>query len=723
MRFFAILSLIVGCAWPLTADDASLTYSVEVELAQVVVRVAGADGRPVQGLHKDDFLLTEDGVRLEVEFLDEAGNGSAPVPAAPPQSSAARSVGNAVSLNSILIIFDTCNSGQFGIEKHKRYVKEFLENFQASNTIFCILLIKAGGDYEMVQNFTSAKSDLIAQIESIQGGAAGIEDRKFKAANIADSSRMEHCLSTSGYSRTECAQEALRDVAFKANGFASEEQTRSSNSIRSLREIFSMAEHVPGQKSIILVSEGFDPAGAFYYNYGADVIEHFIVNYGLPTGMRSVLSESNAEANRSISKIQQIQDLVRSANTARMSVYWINPEYGKKVEDISSELSNMSSFTTKLVNAPDSDLAMRGVSDDTGGAALSSTDMSEFYRRISTTITNYYLISYKPHRSMNDGRYHKVEVRTRNSEYKVSYANGFKDFETRDRIADQLAAAHDFPDLTSSFPLLSEIHYFRNADGRYHVMIYGAAKYSDLSPVSSGNISQDDVHLSLIVRNANGKIVLNAHPILQIRLPDDRYAEYSRAGKFLDHVESMNLDSGAYEISLAAMDVAKWKTASVSTTLRLPSSNDPCLSVSPPMLASSVTSTDAASDQPSAAEGGAIRYKGKMLTFSIDRIFSQTGSLNGFYQIYNVHTQTPAATSVYVSFKLFRDHDQFINQTPEQEISSFIDPLQKLISNFFSVPYKNLSPGEYQLEINVHDAGGCKATSRVSFHIQDDSQN
>jgi hypothetical protein len=58
-----------------------------------------------------------------------------------------------------------------------------------------------------------------------------------------------------------------------------------------------------------------------------------------------------------------------------------------------------------------------------------------------------------------------------------------------------------------------------------------------------------------------------------------------------------------------------------------------------------------------------------------------------------------------------------INGTPEHEIKQYTNDKQKLISNFFSVPYRNLQPGKYTFEISARDNNGCKASSQVSFEV------
>ena len=213
LGFTGFIFLGTNSTWPeqpqsqaSTEPSTPLAYSVEVELSQIAVRVVDRNGKPVSGLTKKDLELFEDGLAQEIRFMDEI------IPEyrqqeSPPQTAPFKRTdltqAPAVPPNFIFIVFDTCNSGQTGLEKHKKYVKEFLTNFRARNTMFCIVLIKPSGDYEIAQSFTSNKDELLAAVDGVHGSAGGIEEKSFKASRLADSTRLENCSPLSGFSKLE----------------------------------------------------------------------------------------------------------------------------------------------------------------------------------------------------------------------------------------------------------------------------------------------------------------------------------------------------------------------------------------------------------------------------------------------------------------------------------------------------------------------------------------
>ena len=698
----------------------SLSYAMQVELSQVVVRVVDNKGKWVGGLQKSDLQLFEDGVAQEIEYLDEIVESPQQTEPQPPKPKQERKgfVVASVTPNSIILIFDTSNTGQLGIQKHKDYVKNFLRDFNVPSTMFSLFVIEPTGSFELVQNFTEDKNRLIAEINNIRGSSSGIEAKTLKASQLADVDSIQQC-SASQSLMNQCIDNVLTTIINQATAFAQEERNRSKNTIKSLQQIFQLAQHVPGQKSIILVSEGFDPLGAFYYNYAANVIRYFIDHFGLPNRYNSKVSEVQAEASRTTGDIHLVRDLAREANAAGIAVYWANPEYGKDVTDTSAELKEVTSFNLKLVNAPDTEMTMRGLADDTGGAALSSTDMAGFYKRLSENIPRYYLVSYKPKRAINDGQFHRIEVRAKNKDYKVIYGKDFKDEKLPDRIVNELAGAHDFPQFSASSPLSLEIQSFLKPTGEYQVMIHSGLPYEDIQPQMIENRVVDDIHFSFLVRDEQGNVIFDTHPILKIRSPLQEFQTLKDSKAVLEYVQNYSLKPGAYFVSVAGMDVTGWKTSSGSSRVSLPGSARSCVTISPAMLASRVTKMDSTTSEPKPNEKGEIQYGPNLFSFSMRRVFAPSGNLAGFYQIYNAREDLMTGNlSVGISFALYRDKTVLVNQTPERVISGYTDPLQKLIANFYSVPYKNLAPGSYELEIVVRDrSNGCHDSTRASFEI------
>jgi VWFA-related protein len=703
-------------------SQSDLTYGVEVELVQIPVRVTNKDGEFVGGLKKEDFEAFEDGELQEIQYIDEIQGGT--VTAEAPQAEEVNIPEAALAIpNSVFIIFDSANSGKLGLERHRTYLKGFVEKYRSAQTMFSLIEIKPSGDYEFIQSLTKNKQGILDGVDELVAGTTGFTERLNKTSQLSDTNQVEQCSAQRGESRDMCVENALRKIVRLANGFAVEDQVRSTNMIRSLKGLFNVINHVPGKKDVILISEGMDPTGGFYYNYGANVIQYFIERFGMRESNRLVLTEMRVEANRSMSKINEVAALTRSANAAGINVYWVDPEYGKTVGDISSELGTVSDFSQKLVAAPDIPTTMRGISEDTGGVALSSTNFNDFYRRIADNLSKYYLISYKPARALRDGKFHKSEIKAKNKDLKVYYPKDLKDHTLDERILNELAGAHDFPNLSDRFKVINEVQYFRKSDKKYQVTILTGIPYRELDPKIEQERVFDDVHYSYLIKDSKGKIVFDTHPILRIRSAEKELQTLRDENAVLEYRQTFVLDPGTYSVSVAAMSVAGWKSTSASDSIKLAGETDRCLSISPLLLSSIVEPSSQQSDAPILSDNGQMIYGKNAYSFPIVRFFPRKGQLSGFYQIYNAKPNGTSSTpSVFISFKLYRDKTVFVNQTPEHELKAYADPLQKLISSYFSVPYNNLLTGSYELELVARDANtGCNASSRIPFAVTSSS--
>lgn len=696
-----------------------LSYQLEVGLIQIPIRVEDKKGHWINGIQKSDLTLLEDGVPQEIRYIDEMDLESEQpqleTPKAPTTAIDVLNIPeakmNRIRSNSLILIVDGCNTGQTALATHKQYVHNFLSNYDIPNTLFSLIFIRPSGDYVLTQNFTSNKSDVLRALEDLRGSTAGYESRIFASSQIADSSQVEDCAAIQNSSSSlDCAEQALRTVVRKANAFAEEEHTRSKNTIASLQDIFTKTQHVPGKKNVLFISEGLDPAGSFYYNFAANVIEHFVDHYGLPPQEKNVITDVKLEANRYVSDTNSLRDLIKSASAADLSIFWVNPQYGKRIEDISSEVTSMRAFDSKLINAPDMDAMMRDIAESTGGAALTSTDMKGFYDRLNQDLRKYYLISYKPPRALNDGRFHKIEVHANREDVKVLYKKDLKDATIEDRINNELAAALDFPQASTSFSMLSDVTYFMKSGTNYQVMAKIGIPYRDMEPQVGDQGVRNEIHFSYLVRNEQGDIVSQQNPILRLSSQYSEFEQLKKSGTVLEYLQTFDLSPGIYNISLAVMDVAGWKTAGDAVQIKLPGRTETCVSVSPPMLAGQIKKSDSVQKNPTPTAKGEMIYGQYVFGFPVHRVFPQKGNLTGFYQIYN------AKFPCTIRFKLYKDKTVFVNQTPETQINDFTDAPDKLITNFFSVPYNNLAPGSYELEIMVKSPT-CTSSTRSEFEV------
>lgn len=730
---FCVLSVGLADNESGSGEAPRLSYDVDVDLVQVVVRVTDARGGWVSGIQPRDLVVLEDGKRQEVLYADEiaasvaapaatAGEGDQEQPQLPQQRQEAEA-GQVQQQNRVALVFDACSSNKISLERHKRSVRDFITRFPDSNASFSILMIRPSGGYQTLAPFTSDRAVLLKAIDSVQGGAQGIEDRNRKAAQLSSPLSIDQCSTDmpAAMNRfgTSCQEAALRTMVQRAAVFAAEERVRSRNAIYTLVDFLRKAGNLAGRKTLVFVSEGFDPGGMFFYNYAANLIDYFSDRYILPERTRRVmLSELTTQVGTAGGEAYEIQKLADVANEADVTLYWVNPGYGNKGGETSVDLDGPSHFGHRYFNAPDIDVNMRGLAENTGGLAMASSNADRFYQQLNDVIPRYYLVGYKPSRHARDGQVHRLEVKPANGDYHVEFRKQFLDFTTEQRMANAIARAHDAPaEEPSTFHLLSHIEYFRNSGQDYRVFLRTGIRYRDISPQMENRKVSDDIHFAYLVRTEDGKTVVNEHKVVKIRSAFEEFEQLKDRDALLEYMQVASLKPGRYDISLVVTDSAGGAHDSDQASLALSGGDNGagCLSLSPVLLATDIAKTKFGGGRSAeCTEKGTIRYGDRTYDFGILRVFPENGRLTGFYQVYDANDDDP----LWVSFALYRG-ETFINRTAEHQLPDTKQGKQQQRSEFFSVPYSNLVPGSYQLEVHVRGtAENCTGDVRVPFVIR-----
>lgn len=718
--FFAFLFSI-----SLIADDQSqqnsagsppLSYGVEVGLAQIVLRVTDSQGHWISNLQPGDFELKEDGKIQQILYLDEIGSAqpiaqqelivSAGHDSTEP-SNQRYSVDD--QQNAVLIIFDGCNSSMNGLEKQKARVLDFLNGFHTTNTVFALSFLDKTGNYKVIQDFTPNPQLLVNSLNNLTG-SGGIEERRNELLHLTNSDQIDFCLiRRAGFDPTPCIQAAENHIVDEANMLAMQEQARAAKTVLSLRQLFDRLRAVRGQKSGILLTEGFDPGGGYYFNYAENTIRYWTSRYDL-IEFPEILARIKSQAARTRSNVQQLRKLEAAANASDIAIYWVNPEFGKALDDIAADGSQTMTHNFKTNNALDIPSAFRGLAEDTGGAALNSSDMAKFYSQLQERISKYYVVSYKPNRPVSDGKFHRIEIKTKNSKYSVSYRKDFFDLSPNDRINIALANSIEAMD-DADLKFMHEIHFIKKSPKKYTVTIQVSVPFTEINPrIETENVS-DDIHFAFVIRDKKGNVSFEHHSMLQVRSRYEEYQQHRKDGESLEYSQNVELNPGEYDVSVVSVDSEASKTGTRITSLQLPDGEE-CLSVSPIMLASNVSPSENFVQNPTVTEKGEIAYGKQLLRFSIDRVYAASGLLQGFFQVF---ARQPHFKML---FRLFTNHSHLINETASREISQFTDQERKLVSNFFSLPYKNLPPGSYELEIAVQNENNtCTSSARAAFSV------
>ena len=727
IAFLIIFIQVILCSWLDSQEQKTLPplqLRMEVRLLQVEVYAKDDKGNFVPGLTKDDFVLKEDGKQQTIRYVDEIHRE----PAAPPKEEQPTAPIQAAAkpqqaVNSTALIFDGCNSSQMSMNHIKDAVKDFVSKNANKNNLMAIFLIDTQGNYQMQQGFTESPADLINTIDKLKTGTGGMDARAAKIKSIDGIlEEMQRCkLAETPDTKEACAQSIVKLALNQAKNHALEEQRSTKNSIESLEAIFSFLHHTPGKKSVLYFSDGFDPSGSTYFYY----LQESIMEWDLPqTGiynLKNIISEAQQAISTNFAKASYFQNLINRANASGLTVYWLSPQNPDQLLGADTSLKPSVASSKTAAMALDQ---LKSLPDNTGGFTVSTgTNFDEYFAKLINNMSRYYLISYVPERPSHDGKLHNITVESIKPNVKVVARKALTDITMEDQVNNMLASALDFPDIYKQIPIEKEYTYVLDEKNKMSVLSSIGVPSESIVPIYEGAKILDQLHFAYLVKNKDGKIVLQDHKIMNIDLAGTEYNNLSKANSFFQNSYSFPLEPGTYTYYAAVVEVGGWKLTSWKTPLVISLKNDKCFTVNPLILASNVQIMEAPSNQAQQGslrleKDGTILYKDKKFAYSAVKNLPSTGQLMGLYQIYQASAKESSKVNLEISFKLFDDKDALLSSLPPTKITQYTDPGKKLITNFFILPYKNLFAKKYRLVLIVHDLGNeCMVESPAYFNI------
>lgn len=411
------LTFLAACVVSGQRTTPDVTFRAETNLMQVEVRVKGRDGKPVTGLDRTDFRLTENRVPQDIATLEYVGGFSAE---AGPRNASRGSGGAPAGSFRIYIATElappsaVCGStAEYGL--FDRGVRTFLEKLwrpgvevSFNGTPFTADRETLLHTWELMRKYPSGRSEpgkpdwlpaLITMSGTLQQGLE-CDDlpndrlRRLARAGISDVGRV--------------AVERYIDLARKLGGVA-------------------------GKKAVVLLS------------------------YGLTLGDSHQFSLNRRENAGGIGR------LAREALRSRVSFYTVSPRA-------------LTAPNSQLATGGRQGRAMDGlfaVAENTGGQAIHSTnDFSDVFRRVYSDYTDYYLLGYYPRDREEKGRLRKVNVSvTKPGVRTVTATKGyyeetpFADLTAAERKARlQLQALG--PERYTGFPVRAGFEFFRGERGQ-----------------------------------------------------------------------------------------------------------------------------------------------------------------------------------------------------------------------------------------------------------------
>ncbi len=393
------VAIIVWTAYSAHADSpqasagqpSSPVIRVNTRLVELSVTVLDKHSRPVIDLKRDDFQVFDDGVLREISFFSGAGlahpnPASAPVAPQPAGALPARTFSNRTEedsgSNSVTgVLIDEANTSWEDLAFARGRIIQFLRQIHPRDRIALYTVGSQG--FRVLHDFTSDSSDLIERLNSLQHKAPSRprteqddlgdwlhgQDATFKMAQTLPAGR------TSGTCGDSAALAGIRYIAQYVSG-------------------------IPGRKSLIWVSGGFDAPVLYLHDDVHDDV---------------VLIPQNC--------YQPEMAAVRAANAANLAIYSVDARglLALKLDTLPDNQEyhgpmvvqeQKGALLTRLGGIEQSEVIMRDVGNRTGGRAF--TETNDVLGAIGTAFAEAraaYTLGFYPDSRRLTGGYHRIQVK------------------------------------------------------------------------------------------------------------------------------------------------------------------------------------------------------------------------------------------------------------------------------------------------------------------------
>ncbi|MGQ9915806.1 MAG: VWA domain-containing protein [Bryobacteraceae bacterium] len=664
------------------AQDETPTFRASANLVIVTVFVRDSRGRPVEGLTKDDFLVTENGkpqtVRVfEFQQIEQAVPGEERLAAeAEPARAAAPAPQTGAVLpvryrdrRLIVLYFDWTSLDEEQQVRAKEAAEEWIRTKMTPADL--VRIVAFGSRLRVVQDFTGDRDALIEAV------------RKFQTGEMSE-------LAAEGATETDTGE----DAAFAAD----ETEFNVFNTDRKLAALEDLARSLaplPEKKAVVYFSGGVSR-----------------------TGMDN-------EA--------QLRAAVNAAVRANVSFYPVDvrglqaepPGGGAAVATVSGTgLFSGQAQGRQRQRSYDTQDTLEMLAADTGGKALfDSNDLVLGIQRAQQDIQSYYILGYYSTDERRDGQYRRVDVKLAPAvqarlKARLDYRRGYfaeKDFAafTSYDKEKQLEEALLAGDPVTQVRLALEVNWFRLGRSQYFVPVAVKIPGSAIPLKKQGGAETTTFDFVGQVKDARGAVAATVRDAIKIQLREEKAGQL--ASRSLIYDTGFTLPPGAYSMRMVVRENLTGKLGSFDARFTIP---DLGVVKDEVRLSSLVLGVQrvAVSDAVGAADKKLVkrqdahplvRGKEKLLP-SVTRVFREGQTVFVYAEAYDPELdaaqQKPALAA---ALTVYRD-GKLVFQSRPAVVTVMKDARRRAAAVALEVPLK-LPEGQYMAQLNVIDRVGEKA--------------
>jgi VWFA-related protein len=395
---------------------------VRVNRVLIDIIVLDATGNYVHGLTAGDFELYENGAPVEIKTVDEYF-----LEGMEPESTEIAATRYDSPPRNVIIILDKLFSSTRALMRGKEALLDFIRTkLQPGDRA---MIFTYNRTFQVVQDLTTDHRQLEMAATGISTLTAS-DDTPEMTMNLGTDADAEFRLATTDITNASRYSQFVDPV----------KNIRMQNEIRTFLEKLQLLakslKSLPGRKTVILLSEGYD--------------ERLIQNPVITTYRSPDFRLAEAEATRTDESVTSdpsgrfqtssllsiYNDMTKWVNDASTSFYVVDlASMGGQVTRADQHYQQTAMARVDYMSSRIDSLA--ALADSTGGKLYSGTEnLGQVLDEINSDISNYYIISYATPNPSQEGRFRKVKVETKDRSLSVRTREGYhesKRFEKLDK--------------------------------------------------------------------------------------------------------------------------------------------------------------------------------------------------------------------------------------------------------------------------------------------------
>lgn len=668
---------------PTPTDD---VVKISTNLIQVDVTVTDSKGKLVTDLMPDEIEIYENGKRQKITNFSFVSSGT---PAAEKPAISAKSIDKIPVPHpipvaprpegirrTIAIVIDDLSMSWESVAYTRQALKKFVDEQIQDGDLVAIL--RTGGNIGSLQRFTTDKRILYAAIEKVKynpmGTGAIFAVRSFEPNAPTLGSAAENADDASFLDAAESRRNAILV----------------SGTLGALQYVVSGMSDMPGRKSVMLFSDGFE-----LFERARD---------GTPHGGLAM---------------QGVRKLIEQANRAAVVFYPIDPR-GLQVGLLQAAdntrymtpKSMMAAVTARRQRIWESQNGINYLAQETGGFAfLNNNDLNKGMSRVLDD-QSYYLVGYVPDSDTFDAtgsKYNKLEVKVLRKEVTTRFRSGFFGVTDAKKIVapppnkstnhvEQLRDALLSPFVVGGITLRLNSLFGSSGDNDLYVRSLLHIDASDLK-FKDEKDGQKTCSFEVLATSfgSDGRLVDQIGKTYTVTIPPDIHRRVLADG-IVYHFKFPAKKAGAYQYRVAIRDAVGGNIGAASQFVEVPDLNGGKLTLS------SIVVEDMSVDefQRSFAIGSGIRTD-PMKDTSLLRI--QVGRVYRYsLEIYNADLDASRKPNLETRIRVFREGKLILDGPPKPfDATGHADMAHLRFVGGLAIGTQ-MEPGDYILQIIVADS-------------------